>query len=305
MSESSAAGRPVSDRLALGLGGVWERVREAEAAWCATELRDVAFDGKWLFVRLANGCCGRAFAFAGAHGVHGPFDFAAFDLMRRFVGAPLEGLVAWTLSPEGVRDLGGHLAGAVCVAAMNAVCAPGCNREAFEARGLRVVEDCVGATVRPGDRVAVVGAGMFMRELASAGLASLDIIEMRPACDLMRAHVSAAGVETFPKGISFRPVEDTAPLFAEADVLLLTGSTLVNGTLFDLMRLPRRAREVVLFGPSASMRPEVLFELGATCVTATVLDSLDAFLAGDLCTFEGWRPPEGTTHSYTVIAPRP
>ncbi len=295
----------MGDRLALGMRGVWERVREAEGARCATGVRDVAFDGKWLFVRLADGCCGRAFAFAGAHGVHGPFDFAAFDLIRGRIGAPLGEFVDWTLSREGVRDLGGHLAGAVALAAVNAVCAPGCTREAFEARGLRVVGDCVGATVRPGDRVAVVGAGMFMRELASAGLASLDIVEMRPACDLMRAHVSAAGVETFPKGIAFRPVEDTAALFAEADALFLTGSTLVNGTFFDLMRLPRRAREVVVFGPSASMRPDALFELGATCVASTALESLDEFFANGLAGFEGGRPPEGAARSYTVFAPRP
>ncbi|MCW4009710.1 MAG: DUF364 domain-containing protein [Candidatus Bathyarchaeota archaeon] len=51
-----------------------------------------------------------------------------------------------------------------------------------------------------------------------------------------------------------------------ADVVLITGTALVNGTIDHLLELTTNAREVVIIGASAGILPEVLFERGVTVV---------------------------------------
>lgn len=121
-----------------------------------------------------------------------------------------------------------------------------------------------------GGKWVVVGYGMFMPELRACG-AEVDVVDLRPRCDLCTVQVGPSGVHRGPQGVAFHGPEATAGLFSEADVLFITGCTLVNRTFFDLMALPRRAREVVLFGPSGCAPFEALARSGVTCVAGTVV----------------------------------
>lgn len=263
--------------LSCGLLGLMTRAAAADPAAAAAPVREIAFGDKWLAVRLEGDRCGRAFAFTGAHEVYGPFDLDVLQKMRRLVGMPASEAFVCAASEEGAR-LFGRMAATLQVAVINAVADAGNAPEALKARGVELLDDCVGALVRPQDRVVVVGAGMFLPELA-ASEARVDVVDLRPACDLMGARVSAEGVELLPHGLAFHTgADETAGLFAEADVLLVTGSTLVNGTFFELMALPRRARDVVLFGPSASGPFEALAELGVTCVAGNATLDADALM---------------------------
>jgi hypothetical protein len=57
---------------------------------------------------------------------------------------------------------------------------------------------------------------------------------------------------------------DTAceQLVPEADIVVITGSTLANGTLDRLLELAENARIVAIVGPTASCLPEPLFRRG-------------------------------------------
>jgi uncharacterized protein (DUF4213/DUF364 family) len=48
-----------------------------------------------------------------------------------------------------------------------------------------------------------------------------------------------------------------------SDVVIITASSLVNGTIDDLLRYAAGARGVGFYGPSASIIPDALFEQGA------------------------------------------
>ena len=50
----------------------------------------------------------------------------------------------------------------------------------------------------------------------------------------------------------------------QADILIITGVTLVNHTLGPILKLAGKAREVVVVGPTASVYPEPLFKRGVT-----------------------------------------
>ncbi|MCL2172887.1 MAG: DUF364 domain-containing protein [Candidatus Bathyarchaeota archaeon] len=59
---------------------------------------------------------------------------------------------------------------------------------------------------------------------------------------------------------------DTAcdQILPKADVVLITGTAIVNGTIDHLLELTTHAREVAVIGASAGIIPEVLFNRGVT-----------------------------------------
>ncbi|MGD6934178.1 MAG: Rossmann-like domain-containing protein [Candidatus Bathyarchaeia archaeon] len=61
---------------------------------------------------------------------------------------------------------------------------------------------------------------------------------------------------------------DTAcdQILPTADVVLITGTALVNGTIDHLLELAKNAREIAIIGATAGILPEVLFERGVTIV---------------------------------------
>jgi len=70
----------------------------------------------------------------------------------------------------------------------------------------------------------------------------------------------------------FVPAGEASRLIPEADVVILTGMTLVNRTMEDILGLVSGSRQVMVTGPSSSIVPDVLFRhnidvIGATLVT--------------------------------------
>jgi uncharacterized protein (DUF4213/DUF364 family) len=55
-------------------------------------------------------------------------------------------------------------------------------------------------------------------------------------------------------------------ILPDADVILITGTSLANGTIDHLLELTTKAREVAVIGASAGILPEVLFERGVTII---------------------------------------
>jgi hypothetical protein len=73
---------------------------------------------------------------------------------------------------------------------------------------------------------------------------------------------------------------DTASeeILPKADVVILTGSTLVNGTIDRLLQLSKTAREVGVVGPTASMIPDPLFKRGATATAGIRVTNAERLL---------------------------
>ncbi|TFG10101.1 MAG: hypothetical protein EU535_08540 [Promethearchaeota archaeon] len=65
----------------------------------------------------------------------------------------------------------------------------------------------------------------------------------------------------------------------ETDVLICTGTTLVNDTLEDILKLYRKnARYIALIGPSASMIPDILFDYGVDLVGGMTITDTEPVL---------------------------
>lgn len=73
---------------------------------------------------------------------------------------------------------------------------------------------------------------------------------------------------------------DTAAeeVIPESDVVLITGTSIVNGTVDRLLELSRNAKEVALVGATAGILPTVLFKHGATAVATVKVTDPDRLM---------------------------
>ena len=74
------------------------------------------------------------------------------------------------------------------------------------------------------------------------------------------------------------PEERSKEVLGKADVLIITGVTLVNHTLENILEYARPGAEIAVMGPTASMLPEPLFERGVRVVGGVWVKKPDELL---------------------------
>ena len=156
---------------------------------------------------------------------------------------------------------------AVGIAAMNALADTCWHHRPHPETELRLGIDAFDATeIRAGDTVVVVGAFVpFLRELKRRRQPFL-VLEQDPA---------TLKPEELP---FFRPAEQAATVVPEADVLLITGTTLINDTLEELLALAKQAARVTMVGPTVSLMPDAFLRRGADILGTVRITDPDAFL---------------------------
>jgi len=164
------------------------------------------------------------------------------------------------LSPHGIRR-------AVGIAAVNALADYCWQLRPHPEVALRPGVDAFDATeIRDGDRVAVVGAFVpFLKELKRRGQ-PFWVLEQDPA---------TLKADELP---FFRPAEQAPAVLPQADVVLITGSTLVNNTLEELLALAAPQARVTIVGPTVGMLPDAFLARGADVLGCIRVTDPDLFL---------------------------
>ena len=177
----------------------------------------------------------------------------------------LRGRAALDLAMEALGDNG--IRRAVGIAAMNALADTCWRRRPHHEAELRLGVDAFDATeIHPGDKVVVVGAFVpFLRELKRRRQPFL-VLEQDPA---------TLKPDELP---FFRPAEQAAEIVPEADVLLITGTTLINDTLEDLLSRANPAASVTMVGPTVSMLPDAFLRRGADVLGTVRITAPEEFL---------------------------
>jgi uncharacterized protein (DUF4213/DUF364 family) len=103
-------------------------------------------------------------------------------------------------------------------------------------------------------------------------------------------------------GSNVLPEAAAEEILPYADVIIITGSTLANGTIDRLLQLPKNAREVGLVGPTASVYPEPLFKHGVTLLGG--IDVKDGEKALQIISEGGGTPSFKIACNYITIKPR-
>lgn len=83
-------------------------------------------------------------------------------------------------------------------------------------------------------------------------------------------------IELHPSGDDY-PSQSAEELIPRADIVALTGSTLINHTLDGLLRLCHSNALVILLGPTTSLSP-ILFEHGVDIIAGSLVVDEDAVL---------------------------
>jgi uncharacterized protein len=65
------------------------------------------------------------------------------------------------------------------------------------------------------------------------------------------------------------PGSKSAEAISEADAIVITGASLANGTLDDLLRIIPHTKKVIVVGPTSSLLPDILFACGVDMVGST------------------------------------
>ncbi|MDE2581325.1 MAG: DUF364 domain-containing protein [Rhodospirillales bacterium] len=189
-----------------------------------------------------------------------PSSAMAMPFPGKMRGRPAQDLLRLLDEPDGIRR-------AVGIAAMNALAAAAWDRVPHPGAALRAGEDAYdAAAIRPGEHVVVVGAFVpFLKALKQAGQ-RWTVLENDPA---------TLKPDELPH---FRPAAEAPAVVPAADVLLITGTTLINDTLPGLLALARPAARVVVVGPTVGLLPEVLMAHGADILGGIRVTDPDAFL---------------------------
>jgi uncharacterized protein (DUF4213/DUF364 family) len=131
---------------------------------------------------------------------------------------------------------------------------------------LREIDAFEVAAPQVGEKAVVVGAFVpFLRELKRRAI-PFTVLEQDPA---------TLKADELPY---FRPAKDAELVIPDADVVLITGTTLINRTLDHLLSLPKPGARVAVIGPTVSLLPDALMHRGASILGTILINDVDAFL---------------------------
>jgi uncharacterized protein (DUF4213/DUF364 family) len=156
---------------------------------------------------------------------------------------------------------------AVAIATLNALSATYWELERPGNYTVQLNKDAQDAVRMPPERsVAVIGAFVpILRTMKQRG-GTWWVIEQDPQTlkDDEKAH--------------FVPASQSHEIIAKAEVLFITGVTLVNHTLEGILSSARSGAEIAVIGPTASFLPDVLFQRGVRIVGGVWVKKPDKLL---------------------------
>ena len=155
----------------------------------------------------------------------------------------------------------------VAIATLNALSAGCWDRGLADNYRIQEDADALDAVRMPGkNSVAVIGAFVPVLKKLKDHVGKWWVIEQDPR--------TLKGDEIN----HFIPAENSEETIAGADVLIVTGVTLLNHTLEDILRVARQDAEIAVIGPTASMLPDAMFARGVRVVGGVRVKKPDELL---------------------------
>jgi uncharacterized protein len=189
-----------------------------------------------------------------------PSSAMAMPFPGKLQGRPARDVLREVYSGHGIRR-------AVGIACLNALA-----ERCWEVRPHPLVELRSGVDAfdandfAAGELSVVVGAFVpFLKELKRRRLPYL-VLEQDPA---------TLKADEMP---FFRPAAEARDVIPRADVLLITGTTLLNDTLEDLLAWARPEARVTMVGPTVGLFPDAFLKRGADILGSVRINDPDAFL---------------------------
>jgi uncharacterized protein (DUF4213/DUF364 family) len=189
-----------------------------------------------------------------------PSSAMAMPFPGKLRDRPANDLLKEVAASSGIRR-------AVGVATMNALADMCWERRPLPEVQLRVGVDAYDAAdIRPGEHVVVVGAFVPFLKALKRTQQDFTVLEMDAA---------TLKPDELPY---FRPANEAPLVLPSADVVLITGTTLLNDTLENLLALCRPDARVVMVGPTVGLLPDAFLRRGVGVLGGVRITAPDAFL---------------------------
>jgi uncharacterized protein (DUF4213/DUF364 family) len=225
----------------------------------------------WNAVVGSDGSCGVAMSFDRNNPVYGEDQTHVDpDGLRSLVGASLFEVAARGMIDERVNRR------SIALAALNALSQPFLAPDLLEGKGYTLGQGAADL-VRKDDVVVIVGYGGLVREFAGR-CRELHVTDQRPV-ESFRTTIVGKSISHGPAGITVHPAVENREVLAGADVAVITGSTLVNGTFEEVAGYAKDARVRALYGSSAQLIPDVLFGNGMNMVMSVAISDPARFVS--------------------------
>ncbi|NMB78013.1 MAG: DUF364 domain-containing protein [Methanomicrobiales archaeon] len=232
-------------------------------------VKNIGLNPGWNAVIGSCGCCGVAMSFVDNNPVYTSDETRQdMEFLQSSVGKSLFEVAAVGLA--GSR-LSRH---SIALAALNALSQPFVTDEMLLSKGYTVDVD-VKELVRPDDKMVIVGYGGLVKSYAGR-CRELHVTDQRPS-DTFRTTIIGRTVTYGPAGITVHPAAENREVLEDADVAIITGSTLVNGTFEEVAGYAKNCRIRALYGSSAQIIPDVLFENGINIVMSVAISDPEKF----------------------------
>ncbi len=163
---------------------------------------------------------------------------------------------------------------------VSALSQPLLTKESLVNRGYDVLDNSTNFAdlVEIDDIVAMVGYGGYALNKVPEKCREFHVTDIRPKQDFQTAIIDSE-IRYVPDNIIVHTAEENPSVLSSATAILITGASLVNGTLGNLLKHTGKARLVGVWGPSASVIPDILFERGVNYLETYQMSDPDAFEA--------------------------
>jgi uncharacterized protein len=217
----------------------------------------------WNAVIGTNGCCGVAMSFQDNNPLYGTDQtLQDIEYLQSYIGSSLFEVARANISDPRVSRC------SIALTSLNALSQPLVTDEVLQAKGYTVGFE-VKDLVRSDDKLVIVGYGGLVKSYAGR-CRELHVTDQRPV-ETFRTTIVGETVSYGPAGIMVHPAEENREVLNDADVAIITGSTLVNGTFEEVVGYAKHARIRALYGSSAQLIPDVLFENGINIVMSVAI----------------------------------
>lgn len=218
-------------------------------------LQKIGIKPQWNVIIGSNGQSGLALNFTGEHSVYEyAGDMDQFKDFQKNIGTNLFDFAESLLYSDDMQQR------SLCLAAMNALCNPLTSMDRLKRKGFKVSGEEMDDFVKPTDKVTIIGHGGIVRAFFGK-CKELHVSDMRPV-STFQTLVIGDRIEYGPQNIYLHTADENEQIVSQSDIVIITACTLVNNTFGEIVNYAKKARVIGLYGPSAQITPEVLFETG-------------------------------------------
>jgi uncharacterized protein (DUF4213/DUF364 family) len=230
----------------------------------AGSISKIAIKPQWNVIFGSNGQCGHALNFTGIHDLYEK-DGEGIPGLKALIGVDLFTVAEANLKSDDI------IKRSISAACINALSQPLLNPDLAGKRDVKIHhwhdfhwDKSRGISlrhfIRPDDIAVIVGYGGMASRIARLSR-ELHVTELRPK-KTFQSLIISDDIAYGPEKIQIHPAEENEAVLKKADFIMITASSLVNNTFNELLSYSKNARYVGLYGPGASMIPDVLFEKG-------------------------------------------